>query len=151
MALRALIIDTDDLYPIVIASDLCQIHDTPRYIFMALVTVLFLCTFVGNVSALYVNIRRKLRPFFRACLISLACSDLIYCVNFTTSNIAMFNAEYLEYWVGYVLIVWSLMLTVCSFRFLARSCAIVCRLSTQQLYCAAVLCWWPLPWIVIWP
>nr|XP_032293005.1 alpha-2 adrenergic receptor [Drosophila virilis] len=99
MALRSLIIDTDDLYPIVIASDLCQIHDTPRYIFMALVTVLFLCTFVGNVSALYVNTRRKLRPFFRACLISLACSDLIYCVNFTTSNTAMFNAEYLEYWI----------------------------------------------------
>ncbi|XP_064537949.1 5-hydroxytryptamine receptor 1E [Drosophila montana] len=66
---------------------------------MALVTVLFLCTFLGNVSALYVNTRRKLRPFFRACLISLACSDLIYCVNFTTSNIAMINAEYLEYWI----------------------------------------------------
>lgn len=95
-----LIIDTsDEFQPLLNASDLCQIHSTPRYIFLFLVSVLFVCTLVGNLSALYVNSSRKLRPFFRACLISLACSDLMYCINFTTSNIALFRADYLEYWV----------------------------------------------------
>ncbi|TDG39805.1 hypothetical protein AWZ03_013776 [Drosophila navojoa] len=95
-----LIIDTsDEFHPLLNASDLCQIHSTPRYIFLFLVSVLFVCTFVGNLSALYVNSSRKLRPFFRSCLISLACSDLIYCINFTTSNMALFRADYLEYWI----------------------------------------------------
>ncbi|XP_017864782.1 PREDICTED: neuropeptide Y receptor [Drosophila arizonae] len=100
MASRMLIIDTsDEFHPLLNASDLCQIHSTPRYIFLFLVSVLFVCTLVGNLSALYVNSSRKLRPFFRACLISLACSDLMYCINFTTSNIALFRADYLEYWI----------------------------------------------------
>jgi len=87
-------------YPIVPIEDLCQIHAKQRSVFLVLVGVLFVIAFIGNISTLYVNSRRKLRPFFRTCLIALACSDLIYSLSFTTAYVAHFNAKYLEFWVS---------------------------------------------------
>lgn len=138
-----LIIDTtDDYRPLVKASQLCQIHDTPRKIFMVLVSVLFICTFVGNLSALYVNTSRKLRPFFRACLISLTCSDLIYCVNFTTSNMAFFTADYLEYWVRSSVLrssLFTISLT-CVFQILGSfMCNVVPFVNTTTVLCSSFM------------
>ncbi|KAL7737968.1 hypothetical protein ACLKA6_006330 [Drosophila palustris] len=86
-------------YPIFPIADLCQIHANQRSIFLVLVGVLFLFAFIGNIGTLYVNSRRKLRPFFRICLIALACSDLLYTLSFTIAYVAHFNAKYLELWV----------------------------------------------------
>ncbi|EDW00627.1 GH20980 [Drosophila grimshawi] len=93
---RGLIVETTELT--VNATDMYKISLTQTITFMSLISVMFFCSFLGNVSSLYVNSRRKLRPFFRACLISLACSDLIYSINFFINNISYFSAEYLEIW-----------------------------------------------------
>ncbi|KAH8384786.1 hypothetical protein KR093_008313, partial [Drosophila rubida] len=85
-------------YPIVPVGTLCQLLTQQRCVFMVLVGVLFMVAFVGNIGTLYVNSRRKLRPFFRSCLIALACSDLVYSLSFTTAYVAHFNAPYLELW-----------------------------------------------------
>ncbi|XP_034475880.1 orexin receptor type 2 [Drosophila innubila] len=86
-------------YPIFPIANLCQIHAKQRSVFIVLVCVLFVIAFIGNIGTLYVNSRRKLRPFFRICLIALACSDLLYSMSFTTAYVAHFNAKYLELWV----------------------------------------------------
>lgn len=88
------------VYPIVLREDLCQMKAGERSIFLTLVTLLFLVALVGNVCTLYVNVRRTLRPFFRGCLIALACSDLLYSLSFTTAYVAHFSARYLELWVS---------------------------------------------------
>ncbi|XP_017124408.1 gastrin/cholecystokinin type B receptor [Drosophila elegans] len=85
-------------YPGVFVADLSQLNRLKRNSFSAVVGTLFLLAFIGNLSTLYVNSRRKLRPFFRACLISLACSDLVSTVFCTVSYMAQFNAEYLQLW-----------------------------------------------------
>ncbi|KAH8403750.1 hypothetical protein KR215_002233, partial [Drosophila sulfurigaster] len=85
-------------YPIVLIKDLCQLPGKERCIFMVLVGMLFAIAFVGNIGTLFVNSRRKLRPFFRTCLLALACSDLLYSLSFTTAYVAHFNAPYLELW-----------------------------------------------------
>lgn len=150
---------TDDdetvlLYPIVPLSELCQMRANERSAFLGLVTLLFLAALVGNVCTLYVNARRKLRPFFRACLIALACSDLLYSLSFTTAYVAHFSATYLELWVrseeeGEREREMLLLPFPCSLW--AASCAALCRLSTLPPSWPAAWYWWPLLWIVIWP
>lgn len=125
--------ETVHLYPIVPLSELCQMRSNERCAFLGLVTLLFLAALVGNVCTLYVNARRKLRPFFRACLIALACSDLLYSLSFTTAYVAHFSAEYLELWVrsegeGERIKGMQLLPFPCSLW--AASCAALCRLST---------------------
>ncbi|KAH8297494.1 hypothetical protein KR044_013236, partial [Drosophila immigrans] len=85
-------------YPIVPVGALCQLLTNQRCVFMVLVGMLSVIAVVGNVGTLYVNSRRQLRPFFRTCLIALACSDLLYSLSFTTAYVAHFNAPYLELW-----------------------------------------------------
>lgn len=87
-------------YPGIFIGDLSQLNSLKRNAFSAVVGILFVLAFVGNLSTLYVNSRRKLRPFFRSCLISLACSDLSSTVFCTISYMAQFNAEYLQLWVS---------------------------------------------------
>ncbi|XP_017016901.1 orexin/Hypocretin receptor type 1 [Drosophila kikkawai] len=85
-------------YPGVFVSDLSQLNSFKRNAFSAVVGTLFVLAFTGNLGTLYVNTRRKLRPFFRACLISLACSDLVSTVFCTVSYMAQFQAQYLQLW-----------------------------------------------------
>ncbi|XP_020804647.1 orexin receptor type 1 [Drosophila serrata] len=85
-------------YPGVFVGDLSQLNTFKRNAFSAVVGTLFVLAFTGNLGTLYVNTRRKLRPFFRACLISLACSDLASTVFCTVSYMAQFQAEYLQLW-----------------------------------------------------
>lgn len=88
-------------YPGVFVGDLSQLNSFKRHAFSAVVGTLFILAFTGNLGTLYVNTRRKLRPFFRACLISLACSDLVSSVFCTVSYMAQFQAEYLQLWVSF--------------------------------------------------
>lgn len=131
--------ETVHLHAIVPLSELCQMRANERSIFLGLVTLLFLVSLVGNVCTLYVNARRKLRPFFRACLIALACSDLLYSLSFTTAYVAHFSAKYLELWVsperdreysGAKRAVTASTLCSCSYSHWATSCAASCRLPT---------------------
>ncbi|XP_016928245.3 gastrin/cholecystokinin type B receptor [Drosophila suzukii] len=85
-------------YPGVFIGDLSQLNRFKRHAFTAVVGILFCLAFSGNLSTLYVNTRRKLRPFFRACLISLACSDLVSSIFCSVSYMAQFQAEYLQLW-----------------------------------------------------
>ncbi|EDW92508.1 uncharacterized protein LOC6532018 [Drosophila yakuba] len=85
-------------FPGVFVGDLSQLNRFKRHAFSAVVGILFVLAFSGNLGTLYVNTRRKLRPFFRACLISLACSDLVSSVFCTVSYMAQFQAEYLQLW-----------------------------------------------------
>ncbi|BFG05663.1 uncharacterized protein DMAD_04350 [Drosophila madeirensis] len=85
-------------YPGIFVEDLCQLNRLKRNAFMCVVGSLFLMALFGNLSTIYVNTRRKLRPFFRACLLSLACSDLVSSVFCSVSYIAQFHAEYLQLW-----------------------------------------------------
>ncbi|XP_017044950.1 orexin receptor type 2 [Drosophila ficusphila] len=85
-------------FPGVFVGDLSQLNRFKRNAFSAIVGILFFLAFAGNLGTLYVNTRRKLRPFFRACLISLACSDLVSSVFCTVSYMAQFQAEYLQLW-----------------------------------------------------
>ncbi|KAH8284573.1 hypothetical protein KR018_004557 [Drosophila ironensis] len=85
-------------YPGIFVGDLSQLNAFKKNAFSAVVGILFVLAFSGNLCTLYVNTRRKLRPFFRACLISLACSDLSSTVFCTISYMAQFQAEYLQLW-----------------------------------------------------
>ncbi|XP_022232709.2 gastrin/cholecystokinin type B receptor [Drosophila obscura] len=85
-------------YPGIFVGDLSQLNRLKRNAFMCVVGVLFLMAFFGNLSTIYVNTRRKLRPFFRSCLLSLAFSDLVSSVFCSVSYIAQFHAEYLQLW-----------------------------------------------------
>lgn len=149
---------TDDnglpIYPIVPLDELCQMKAEERCIFLVLVSMLFLVAFVGNVCTLYVNARRKLRPFFRGCLIALACSDLLYSLSFTTAYVAHFSARYLELWVSQADSKQGATATATlgfAFRIWAASCAALCRSSTLPQSWRAASFWSPLPWTVTWP
>ncbi|XP_016953068.1 gastrin/cholecystokinin type B receptor [Drosophila biarmipes] len=85
-------------YPGVFIGNLNQLNGFKRHALTSVVGILFFLAFAGNLSTLYVNTRRKLRPFFRACLISLACSDLVSSIFCTVSYMAQFQAEYLQLW-----------------------------------------------------
>ncbi|XP_017146172.1 gastrin/cholecystokinin type B receptor [Drosophila miranda] len=85
-------------YPGIFVEDLSQLNRFKRNAFMCVVGALFLMAFFGNLSTIYVNTRRKLRPFFRACLLSLAFSDVVSSVFCTVSYIAQFHADYLQLW-----------------------------------------------------
>ncbi|TMW48795.1 hypothetical protein DOY81_006123, partial [Sarcophaga bullata] len=85
-------------YPGILDSSLTSLTDTQRNIFLALLTVLFILSLCGNLGTLFVNSRRKIRPFFRACLISLAFSDLMNTVFLTTAYLSQFTADYVQIW-----------------------------------------------------
>ncbi|XP_033253530.1 QRFP-like peptide receptor [Drosophila miranda] len=85
-------------YPGIFVEDLSQLNRFKRNAFMCVVGALFLMAFFRNLSTIYVNTRRKLRPFFRACLLSLAFSDVVSSVFCTVSYIAQFHADYLQLW-----------------------------------------------------
>lgn len=87
-------------YPGVLDSDLTSLTTAQRNIFIVILTILFVLSMCGNMCTFFVNFRRKIRPFFRACLISLAFSDLMNTVFLTTAYLSQFTAEYVQIWVN---------------------------------------------------
>ncbi|XP_030375564.1 neuropeptide Y receptor type 4 [Scaptodrosophila lebanonensis] len=103
--------------PSILITDLSQISANRRKILMGIVGALCLIACIGNLSTLYVNSRRKLRPLFRFCLISLACSDLLSALFSSVAYMAQFTAQYLE--------VWTLGHVMCKFMPFATTAAIL--------------------------
>lgn len=65
------------------------------------IAAIFLCTVsvIANLATVIVNIRRKIRPFFRTCLLSLACSDLLTTVFQTVTYVSQLSNEYTPVWI----------------------------------------------------
>ncbi|KNC29715.1 hypothetical protein FF38_11421 [Lucilia cuprina] len=89
---------TEANYPGVLDTELTALTTAQRNIFIVTLTILCLLSLCGNMCTLFVNFRRKIRPFFRACLISLAFSDLMNTVFLTTAYLSQFTAEYVQIW-----------------------------------------------------
>ncbi|XP_037952678.1 uncharacterized protein LOC119683139 [Teleopsis dalmanni] len=79
-------------------NHLVTLSMTQRNAFLTILAVLFILSLCGNIGTLYVNFRRKIRPFFRACMISLAVSDLLSTVFFTTTHFTQITAKYVQLW-----------------------------------------------------
>lgn len=97
-------IDSDEYstsdYPGILDVDLTAFTAKERTVFIATVFVLLVLSLCGNVGTLFVNVRRKIRPFFRACLISLAISDLLSTFFLTSAYVSQFASEYVQIWVS---------------------------------------------------
>ncbi|KAM7344094.1 uncharacterized protein ACRADG_010922 [Cochliomyia hominivorax] len=113
---------TEANYPGVLDSELTSLTITQRNVFMVTLTILFVLSMCGNTCTLFVNFRRKIRPFFRACLISLAFSDLMNTVFLTTAYLSQFTAEYVQ--------IWRLGNLMCSLVPFATTCAILASSMT---------------------
>lgn len=84
----------------ILDTDLAVLTAAQKNIFIAILSVLCVLSLCGNVCTLFVNFRRKIRPFFRACLISLAFSDLMNTVFLTASYLSQFTADFIQIWVN---------------------------------------------------
>ncbi|XP_061393939.1 5-hydroxytryptamine receptor 1 [Musca vetustissima] len=85
-------------YPGILDSDLTSLTSGQKKFFIVTVSLLCVISIFGNVSTLVVNFRRKIRPFFRACLISLALSDLMNTVFLSAAYLSEFTVEYVQIW-----------------------------------------------------
>ena len=88
-------------FPGVMDTDLTALTRPQRLGFEISVGILCILSLCGNLSTLYVNSRRKMRPFFRTCLISLALSDLLSTIFLTLTHFPQFMAEYVQIWVSF--------------------------------------------------
>ncbi|XP_037809195.1 uncharacterized protein LOC119601960 [Lucilia sericata] len=113
---------TEANYPGVLDTELTSLTTAQRNIFIVTLTILCLLSLCGNMCTLFVNFRRKIRPFFRACLISLAFSDLMNTVFLTTAYLSQFTAEYVQ--------IWRLGNLMCSFVPFATTSAILASSMT---------------------
>ncbi|KAJ6645964.1 Cholecystokinin receptor [Pseudolycoriella hygida] len=66
------------------------------------VAAIFLCVLsvVANLATIIVNVKRNIRPFFRTCLLSLACSDLLTSIFQTLTYVSQLSNEYTPVWVS---------------------------------------------------
>ncbi|XP_055857307.1 neuropeptide Y receptor type 5 [Episyrphus balteatus] len=85
-------------FPSILESELTSLTPTQAIAFTIIVGFLCGLSIVGNVGALYANRKRKLRLFFRTCLISLAISDLIQTIFMSAGYLAQFAAPYVQVW-----------------------------------------------------
>ncbi|XP_075166417.1 uncharacterized protein LOC142238609 [Haematobia irritans] len=90
---------TEAQYPGILESDLTALTNGQKHFFITTVSILCIISIIGNVSTLAVNVRRKIRPFFRACLISLAFSDLMNTVFLSAAYLSQFKSKYVQIWI----------------------------------------------------
>lgn len=91
---------SESQHPGILDTDLTSLTSGQKKFFIATVSILCVISIFGNVSTLVVNFRRKIRPFFRACLISLAFSDLMNTVLLSAAYLSQFISEYVQIWVS---------------------------------------------------
>ncbi|XP_055908608.1 tyramine receptor 1 [Eupeodes corollae] len=84
--------------PSIMDSELTSFSPGQYITFTVIVVILCGLSVVGNMGALYTIQKRKMRLFFRSCLISLALSDLIQTVFMSTGYVAQFSAPYVQVW-----------------------------------------------------
>ncbi|XP_049308510.1 uncharacterized protein LOC115066039 [Bactrocera dorsalis] len=80
-------------------EDLITVTATERITLTTVMSLLLVISLCGNICSLLANMRRQLRPFFRACLISLAISDLINSTFLTTAYLSQILQEYSQVWL----------------------------------------------------
>ncbi|XP_004529965.1 uncharacterized protein LOC101463070 [Ceratitis capitata] len=83
----------------ILREDLLVLNSTERIAFITVISFLLAVSLCGNIGALHVNFRRKIRPFFRACLISLAIGDLINTLFLSTAYLSQISNDFLQIWV----------------------------------------------------
>ncbi|XP_055372782.1 free fatty acid receptor 4-like [Condylostylus longicornis] len=67
--------------------------------FICLISLITLLSILGNTATFIVNIKRKMRGFYRTCLLSLAFSDLVTTVTSAIPFIAQLSAISTEIWI----------------------------------------------------
>ncbi|XP_050323695.1 uncharacterized protein LOC126755285 [Bactrocera neohumeralis] len=80
-------------------EDLITVTAIERITLTTVMSLLLIISVCGNICSLRANMRRQLRPFFRACLISLAISDLINTTFLTTAYLSQILQEYSQVWI----------------------------------------------------
>lgn len=91
--------NTHSPYPGILDTELTALTSLQKHVFISILLILCLLSVFGNTSTLFVNTRRKIRPFFRACLISLAFSDLMNTIFISIAYMSQFTEEYVQIWV----------------------------------------------------
>ncbi|XP_036332260.1 tyramine receptor Ser-2 [Rhagoletis pomonella] len=86
-------------YPAILKETLTTFTCTERIAFGTVVWILFVISLCGNVGTLHVNFRRKIRPFHRASLISLAVSDLMNTIFLAVPYMSKFSTQFVELWI----------------------------------------------------
>lgn len=84
----------------ILKENLLTLTATERIAFTTVMSLLLIISLCGNICTLHVNIRRQIRPFFRACLISLAISDLINTTFLTLAYLSQISNEFVQVWVS---------------------------------------------------
>lgn len=87
----------------ILKEDLIQLTATERISFTTVMSLLLIISLCGNICSLHANMRRQIRPFFRACLISLAFSDLINTTFLTAAYLSQISQEFVQVWVSKLL------------------------------------------------
>lgn len=90
----------------ILKEDLLQLTATERISFTTVMSLLLIISLCGNICSLHANMRRQIRPFFRACLISLAFSDLINTTFLTAAYLSQISQEFVQVWVSKLLHIW---------------------------------------------
>nr|XP_036231053.1 uncharacterized protein LOC106614135 [Bactrocera oleae] len=83
----------------ILKEDLLQLTATERISFTTVMSLLLIISLCGNICSLHANMRRQIRPFFRACLISLAFSDLINTTFLTAAYLSQISQEFVQVWI----------------------------------------------------
>ncbi|XP_018798897.1 PREDICTED: neuropeptide Y receptor type 2 [Bactrocera latifrons] len=147
-------------------EDLITVTATERITLTTVMSLLLIISVCGNICSLRANMRRQLRPFFRACLISLAISDLINTTFLTMAYLSQILQEYSQVWLlgsGMCRVVPSIttaailvssitLVGIAMDRYFAVMCAVIsfwnpgvifCVLSMLALWAAAIGTSWP--------
>ncbi|XP_054737821.1 5-hydroxytryptamine receptor 2A [Anastrepha obliqua] len=90
---------TESIYTGILKKDLVALTYTERIALTIVVSTLSGISLCGNIGSLRVNLRRKIRPFFRACLISLALSDLFNTIFLTVVYLSKFSSHFVQIWL----------------------------------------------------
>lgn len=89
----------DNHISVIYDYELFNFTNTQRFGLTITVVVLLVLAVAGNVATLFANSKRKkCRPFFRGCLISLAVSDLITAIFSSVTYLTQFTSTYIQYW-----------------------------------------------------
>ena len=77
-----------------------KLTQTQRIVFLIVTIILAAIALIGNLATILFNVRRKIRPLFKSCLISLALSDILTGTFAATTYFSQFIDEKTVLWVS---------------------------------------------------
>ncbi|XP_045477350.1 neuropeptide Y receptor type 2 [Harmonia axyridis] len=91
---------SDEIVNIISDKSIRTLTDTDRQVFTGLFSVILIISVILNLKAIITVTRRNYRFFQKTCIISLAFSDLLTVIAFSTNNLETFSHPFINWTLG---------------------------------------------------